>query len=126
VQLQKGAQLLLTGIQNDYESQKPKGEAEYTLLKMIEITGSKFNAQHGGFEISHADGMNMLESWDTICEIVNITYFTDSEGDRVKNPLVKMIMLDWKRIATPLYELNKLLKTWQALRGIIRGQPPDH
>jgi hypothetical protein len=111
VKLQKGAQLLLTGIQSYYESQKPRGEAEYTFLKMIEITGSKFNAQHGGFEISHADGMNMLESWDTICKVVDNTYSTDSEGDRIKNPLVKIIMLDSKRIATPLYELNKLLKT---------------
>lgn len=76
VRLMKGAGILkqeLTKFMSS-SSKKPRGEAEFVFLKAVEIFGGFYNAEHGGFELTHSDGIDMLEEWDKICALVSNTY----------------------------------------------------
>jgi len=77
--LHNGAKELLNLIDTYCKSKKPKGPAQYSFRKAIQVAGPKFNAQHGGMDLSHGHGMLMLEQWLKICQIMNRTYEGVSE-----------------------------------------------
>ena len=69
-------------------SNNPRVEADYALYKGIESLGGVFNAEHGGFELNHGEGIDMLEHWDAIVEIVSGTYPGDTDK---KQQIIKIM-----------------------------------
>ena len=55
---------------HSFETKKPKGPAEYSFIKAIEIAGEMYQVQYGGFELTHKHGMSMLQNWTSIVDIV--------------------------------------------------------
>jgi AAA15 family ATPase/GTPase len=76
VKLRKGAGILSKELTKYLlsSSKKPRGEAEFVFLKAVEIYGDNFQAEHGGFELTHGDGIDMLEEWEMICKLKMQTY----------------------------------------------------
>ncbi|CAJ1941804.1 unnamed protein product [Cylindrotheca closterium] len=107
LRLHNGAVALLKAIEKYDGTKKPKGPAQWAFRKAIEIAGPKFNPQFGGMDLSHAHGLLMLEKWSEIMAMVCGAY---KPGDG-KHEMVAKAMEGSEEIATPLFKMNKLLKS---------------
>ena len=102
--LRKGASELVKNIDTYRKSKKAKGRAQSTFRRAIQMLGSKFNAQHGGMELSNAAGMVFLENFPEISAIVKDAYEFDCE---TRQEEVTKIMEKAENMASELFELCK-------------------
>ena len=62
---------------------KPKGPAEFVFNRAVEAFGGvRYRAEHGGYELSNADGIKVLEAWDKIVGVVSQVCDCDGEKGR--------------------------------------------
>ena len=107
--LQAGAKETQQSIEKYLKSKKPKGPAEYTFNRSIELHANiRFQAQHSGFELTNKDGIKVLAVWDKVCKSTAMSYphHLDTIGKQICE-----LMNDSKKIARPLLQLSKLLKS---------------
>jgi peptidoglycan hydrolase CwlO-like protein len=113
VKLQKGAKSTLTALSSyiSKESKKRRGEAEYAFIKAIEATGASFSAHNSDKELSHADGLQMIQedNLNAISDTVCSTYQNSDE----KRKKVKRIMEESLKVVAPLRSLCELMKSQQ-------------
>jgi hypothetical protein len=74
--LVEGAKKMLEEIKQYKEStKKPKGPAEFVFNRSVEaFAGVRYRAEHGGYELSNADGIKVIEVWDKIVDAVSRVY----------------------------------------------------
>jgi hypothetical protein len=117
LKLQKGAKFTLMALKSykSKESKKPRGEAEYAFIKAIEATGASFSAHNGGKELSHADGLQMIQE-DNLNAISYTVCSTYQNIDEKRNK-VKQIMEESLKVVAPLRSLCELMKSQQKWTG---------
>ena len=82
-------------------------QAEFLFRRSIQLSAGSFNKQHGNMELTARRGMMAMERRDEIFD-ATIAAFLDNP---VLNGKVQDIMNWWKRAATILFELGKLMES---------------
>jgi hypothetical protein len=59
----------------------PWGESEFLFNRSFPMLRGIYRAEHGSFELSHKDGICILEKWDKVCEFVSMAYSQASSDD---------------------------------------------
>lgn len=111
--IQEGIGRLLSSLDSYLEdkSKKPQGIGEFIFNKGIEMIGQvAFRPEHSGFELSHADGMKVLEKWSDIADCVAKCYDNSDEAEEF-SPSIKSLMERSKEIAQHLLVVSKILKS---------------
>jgi hypothetical protein len=108
-QLINGAKELTTAIDHYLTKSKfPKGESEHAFDHGIPILGKvTYRDEFGGDKLTHRDGIQVLEIWNELVDLVSSTYADDQE----RQTKVKAIMSQSYNMAVPLLVLSKLLKS---------------
>jgi hypothetical protein len=110
-----GAKKMLEELKQYVESpKKPKGPAEFVFNRAVEAFGGvRYRAEHGGYELSNADGIKVLEVWDKIVGAVSLVY--DCNGEKGRRVLE--LMEKSKKIAGPLLTISRIIKSQQKITG---------
>lgn len=105
--LRNGAQFFKERIDAYMKSKKAKGKAQHNFRVAIQCTGCTYQKQHGGMQLSNADGVSLLEQWNWVIKTVSEAYEPGSDRQRE----VRKLMIESKSIADPLFEVAKLMKS---------------
>lgn len=115
--LVKGANELLSAIKV-YEDapKKPKGPAQYAFDSAQRHYGNAtFNAQHGGKEMAHKHGLQVLEQWSKVA-VATVGVYTEDKNPDLRRALEELFQCV-KRVADPLLVMSKILKSQEKIEG---------
>lgn len=113
----RGAEEVVSAIKAyESSSKKYKGPAEYAFdSAQIHYGKASFNAQHGGKEMAHKHGIQVLENWSKVAD-ATIAVYTEEENPQLQNAL-KTLFQCVKRITEPLLTMSKILKSQSKIQG---------
>ena len=112
--LQLGLTEFYTGLTKflSKKSKHPRGKIEFLFNNLIEsIGGGKFNAEHGGFELTNGQALDTLENFEEIVRVILSSYATDDP----KEPTAKKLFKQYADLSAKTFELMKYLKSQKRL-----------